>query len=401
MKRRVFQNLEKYFNENFTLLPLWLRFIPALVFYFHYYLDITKINYLTTRIKNRSKINKIEPSTTIVYFEDGITHQSLIPFYKQFDSSQIVLLNEPGRLSYRSEFLEFVLAHNFSKAKIIHILTLENFSYSRKITLEKFKKLPQKKIATVHLYMADDEIVFLSKYFDKLIVFNKYQLAHLNNLGVFNAECISHPLTTSDVVVDDRIEIKNKFNISDDKLVLTIAGYIRQDKGIDFLIDSLDLLEKKYKDRIFLNVAGQCIFLNSNLLRKKLDKLDIEKRINLVDSPLSKKELVENIVVSDYFLLPYNRKFMQISAQLLESAWWRVPVIASDYSPLGDEVKEYSLGYVFESGNSKSLVELLKNIIDKNLLAPEINPNYFELLNQDKIRNKYINLYKSILNEKI
>jgi glycosyltransferase involved in cell wall biosynthesis len=160
-------------------------------------------------------------------------------------------------------------------------------------------------------------------------------------------------------------------------------------------------LKKKYKDRIFLNVAGQCIFLNSNLLRKKLDKLDIEKRINLVDSPLSKKELVENIVVSDYFLLPYNRKFMQISAQLLESAWWRVPVIASDYSPLGDEVKEYSLGYVFESGNSKSLVELLKNIIDKNLLAPEINPNYFELLNQDKIRNKYINLYKSILNEKI
>lgn len=396
MKRKVFNNVKLFFAENYTFMPKMLRIVPAVIFYFVFYLDIARLNYWYTKIKNRKTINIIKPNSKIVCFEEEKMHFHLIPLYQSIKNLQIVYFKSSFNNHYRSEFINFVLSHTFNNCNIIHLTTLDNFVYSSKKSLEKFKALPQKKIATLHLFIPDEEIIYLSYYFDKLIVFTEYQKMYLNQLGVENVEVIAHPVAMGDIVSDSKPELRKKYGIPEDKFVLSFTGFIRKDKGLDLLIESLEMLTPADKQKIFINLDVYRQDEHSKKSIESLRKLNVQSRINIRTNILSDQAMIENFVVADYFLIPYSRKYKQISGQLIEAAWRDIPVISSDYYPVGEEVKKYNLGYVFENDNPRSLYKLLTKIVNKELNFPVADQSYKNSLNPKVIQTQLENFYKNI-----
>jgi glycosyltransferase involved in cell wall biosynthesis len=396
LKRKVFKNLKIFFNSNYTFLPKVFRILPAILFYFHYYLDILKINSIKSKLNLKSIVSEIKDDTEIVFFEDSQTHQHLIPFYQSFNKGEVHLFNASGETGYRSNFLDFVLSHNFRNSKIIHILTLEHLTYSKLSLLKKFKKLPQKKIATAHLFMPIDEVIFLSQFFDKLIVLSEFQHDYLMELGIKNVESILHPVTMGSIDVPDKKTLRKKYSIPDDTIVFSMLGSIRKDKGIHILSESLKLLSKMTSKNIFINIVGFCVDSISKESVSDIQKLNLPSRIQISKNKISDEELIENLVLSDYYLLPYSRNFRNVSGQLIEAAWRDIPVIASDFEPLSGQVRNWNLGYLFENDNPGSLAELFENIAVGKLKSPVADNNFKNMINPDNIKNQFQNLYNNV-----
>lgn len=391
MKRYVLKELSEFFGKEYKSLPYFLRVIPAIIFYFLYYKDIFGINFLISKINYRNKTQKI--NSKIVFFEDESNHVFLARKVAVEGSQLIIKPNKIYR-RYRSDFICFILEHDFNDCDIIHIGTIENLHLSKEKYLKQFKKLPQYKVVTAHLFISDNEVKYLSQYFDMVLTLTEWQAEHLRSLGISNVDYIHHPVLTSNIKTPDKTFSRKKYNIPEDKIVLSFAGNIRKQKGIFLVINAIKKLEPEYQSKFFLNISGNTSFLDKEKLIKSISELNISKRIDVRSDYMPFEELVENMVLSDYFLLPYHYSFKNISAQLIELAHHGVKCIGTDSSIISAMIDTYGLGLTFKSNDLDSFNDLLRNIADDKVSTKIPKRDFDKDYDFDDIINKYKMIYK-------
>ncbi len=162
---------------------------------------------------------------------------------------------------------------------------------------------------------------------------------------------------------------KNK--LDKNKIYILVYGSIRYEKGLQYLLKALSLLDKK--NRINLIIAGKQDILTENNINyyKNLSKL--KDKLKIYNFFISKK--LENYFFKkcDYVWTGYTKNYHGSSAVFFLSSQFFKPVITSNHGLINYYNKKFKIGYSVEIDNIKKIKKLLESIHNR--------PNRFKIKN--------------------
>ncbi len=161
------------------------------------------------------------------------------------------------------------------------------------------------------------------------------------------------------VTEQKKIELRNKYEVSDENVVLLCPARLSPVKGIDRLVPILAAVETKRNFTLMIAGDGE--------LKYKID--DLAKKGN-VDVRLlgfrSQKDMIELYSLADIFILPSLSDPNPLTC--IEALWARLPLFISQHCGNYPEVVvPGENGYVFDYKNQKKMIEQLEKIIDADV----------------------------------
>ncbi len=155
-------------------------------------------------------------------------------------------------------------------------------------------------------------------------------------------------------------EIKSNYSKPNDPLKLVYLSRIMPEKGIEFLIEALEKINKE-KIKYTLDIYGpidrtydERRFLN--LVKKNSKYISYKGFLDM-----SKKESYEILNMYDLFVFPTFFDGEGYPGALIDTMIAEVPVIASDWK-YNSEIVNDRIGYLFETKNENDFIEKLEYI---------------------------------------
>ena len=145
------------------------------------------------------------------------------------------------------------------------------------------------------------------------------------------------------------------------RLELLFFGIVRAYKGIDMLLDALEILKN---EDLFLTIAGEWWIKDKNLLLKS-EKL--KSRCEVINKYVSEDDLAEYFARCDAVVLPY--KSSHGSGVIEIALHYRKPVIATKVGDFVDKVKDNETGFLIDVDNCTALIEAVKKLFDEKTLS--------------------------------
>ncbi len=225
-----------------------------------------------------------------------------------------------------------------------------------------------------------------------IIVHSRYILKQMNAIGIKNVSYIDYPSFYDYSKLPAKSEIRSIYGISQDKIVLSALGGIRKDKGLDILLESFQYLRKEVKDKIILNIAGVSYksFLQEQDIQERCHRYAIPNR--LIVRPLTEKEFMENVLVTDYMVMPYRGNMTGNSGPMTEAIVNHIPSIVPRQSNLGAICQQFNVGLVFEQENPKSLASIIEKAV---LTSNKYDFSYADRLKEESFLQSHETLYES------
>ena len=236
----------------------------------------------------------------------------------------------------------------FTDTKSVHIFTGQIWSIKKRNNF---------------IFKLVDNIIF--NYCDYLLADSKNQINFLINNGftkkkislLHNGSIRGVPKKT---IFNPKIKEKffKKFNIPKSSKIILYSGRINFDKGINTLIQSFELLQKKNINNLYLLIVGDDEIDIAHYL-KSFNQSVVNKVIRL---PYTDK-IFNYYSVSDIFCLPSLREGFGMS--VIEASLHSLPVVVSNIYGLSDSYINGHTGFNFkvsdEADLTKKLLRLLKS----------------------------------------
>jgi glycosyltransferase involved in cell wall biosynthesis len=192
---------------------------------------------------------------------------------------------------------------------------------------------------------------------------------------------------------------RSKYNIKPDEILLIFIGRIHKIKGLDLLVEGFEELLKNREKNIKLAIIGPDYGFQQQL-KNMIQEKKLEKQI-LLTGPLYKKEKQEALIDSDIFIMP--SQYESFTTSGLEAMACEKPLILTKNNHIHDWV-DGNVGLACDY-DKFSLKNSLEKLIDNESLRKQFGKEGKKLVeekyNWDVIDKQILNIYKSILQEKI
>ncbi|MFN3966284.1 MAG: glycosyltransferase family 4 protein [Endomicrobiia bacterium] len=190
-----------------------------------------------------------------------------------------------------------------------------------------------------------------------------------------------------------RSEIRNKYNISEEEIVLLFVGYDFHRKGLEFVIKAISRLKNQ---DIKLLVVGR---------DKVWPYINLAKKINVIDKIIfvgAQNEINKFYSASDIFVFP--TIYEPFGLVVIEAMASGLPVIVSKIAGSAEIITDSKDGMLIgDPKNVEEISEKLYFLIKNKELREEIGKNAritAENFSWDKITDRIINVYKEVLKNK-
>ena len=167
------------------------------------------------------------------------------------------------------------------------------------------------------------------------------------------------------------IDIRKKYNI-ENKIVLLYFGYIREYKGLKFLLEALKKLIKTDKN-FHLLIVGE-FWDPIREYEERITKLDITKNVTIINEYVPDNEVGNYFDSCDFVVLPYISATQSGIAQI--AIVFGKPVVITNVGGLKD-LGENDLCYLISPSSSKEIVDAVLELSsnNKNVLKLPISGN--------------------------
>lgn len=155
-----------------------------------------------------------------------------------------------------------------------------------------------------------------------------------------------------------RGKFRRKYGIKE-KHIIMFLGRINRIKGIDFLVESFNELCKK-RDDVLLVIVGRDEGFKAEL-EKLINSLGIGKKV-LFTGFFYHKEKLEALVDAD--IVVQTSRYEQGAWAPIEAVLCGTPIIVSDNSGAGEDVKKIDSGYLVRFGDKTDLSSKMQWILD-------------------------------------
>ena len=171
------------------------------------------------------------------------------------------------------------------------------------------------------------------------------------------------------------INIKEKYDISENMKIFIYQGAIQVGRGIDEMISLL----KDFKDCVAL-IVGEGKYKSD--LEKLSRELKVENRV-IYTGVIPYIELLNITKQADIgfsLIQPISKSYMQaLPNKLFEYGLAGVPTIASNFPEMKKYIEQYNLGIVVNPINSENQIEAVKSLLnwsDRNQLIQTVSNNF-------------------------
>mgnify|MGYP006066821295 CR=1 FL=1 len=294
-------------------------------------------------------------------------------------TSYIKWINEVEKLVYKT------------KPDIIHFLMGDRFYRFFGLGLKKFKKF--KTIITLHWVrpgkIQRKSLKSFAHKVDAIVVHSEYLLNELNDLGIKNGVHIEYPQFRKNETITTE-EGRKYWGIQGHAPLIVCIGNTRYDKGLDILLDALNGVSADF----YILIAGKAESFDEKFIKAKA--LNYLNRVTMTVRYLADREIELAVAAADIIALPYRKKFNGASGPLGEGVCMDKCIVGADHGNLGYTIREYHLGYTFESENVHSLTKTLNNALSHEFAIDEKYLKYKSMLDTNTFREKYLRLYKRL-----
>jgi D-inositol-3-phosphate glycosyltransferase len=155
-----------------------------------------------------------------------------------------------------------------------------------------------------------------------------------------------------------KTESRKKLKIAEQAFVLLFFGTIRENKGLDILLDAFELLGLR-DERFRLVIAGRCQNAKQeNELVSKISKLKTADRILLFSGFIPNEKVATFFMAADTVVLPYKDIYHSGILHLAYS--FGRPVIATRVGDFEEIIENGKDGYILEKNDSRCLAETIQ-----------------------------------------
>lgn len=176
-----------------------------------------------------------------------------------------------------------------------------------------------------------------------------------------------------------------------DKKLLLYFGFIRDYKGLDFLIESMTMLDDSYH----LIIAGE-VYGSFDKYANQIKSLNVGHRITQLVRYINDSEVQELFSASDVCVLPY--KSATQSGIVGISYNFNLPIIATDVGGLKEMIEPHNTGLMVQNVAPADIAEQVKMYFDNNMKSTfEQNIiNYKSIANWKSLAENIVKFSKSL-----
>jgi len=195
---------------------------------------------------------------------------------------------------------------------------------------------------------------------------------------------------TEKFIILDKIKIRDKLKINQNKKVIFFAGALRKLKNVDILTKSIAKL-KKFFPNIMLYIAGNG-FEEGNI-KKLISEFNLENNVIFLGN-LKPDKLIDYYNAADVFCLPSKNE--GLPNVIIEALLCGVPVVASKVGEIPFIINEQNKnGFIVEPNSVESLVDKLSQALKKNWDRESLRKSV-DFLNKKNVLEEYKNTYQRI-----
>ncbi len=319
--------------------------------------------------------------TRHLFVEGRFGHAFLFDVYGSLPHSQLLSLPADTWCNCETElqFLESSLSLNL---KTLTFLSLEPLAYgpSSPSLIGLLDRLEIPAFGILHRLPWTPEhaqsLREVAKRLNKVIVLAEGMGRRLREeFGIENIAYLPLHPTHHLYIGRDRQAIRDGLGIKPDQIVFSILGEARKGKGIELLLASLKHVPQADRERIFFLFAGRAKDIDATEVERQLKVsgccglADLRKSEDpLHFAVLSEREFGRYIAASDVGLLLYQEDQRNCMSGVLPNyVWGRMPVIATDNSIVGEQVRTYGLGEVLKSETPEQVAKALCAMVQREL----------------------------------
>ena len=196
---------------------------------------------------------------------------------------------------------------------------------------------------------------------------------------------INHPVYNQFGATLPREEALKELNLDSSKKYALFFGFIRDYKGLDLLIESMNHLD----DDHHLIVAGE-VYGSFDKYEKQIERLKLTDRIHLFNHYISDDKVSAFFSASDVCVLPY--KSATQSGITAMSHHFELPIIATDVGGLKETTRHGETGLIVEQPDSRRIAEAIRSYYSMNCKS-EFSQN----IAKEKAENSWANFTKKLL----
>ncbi len=311
------------------------------------------------------------------------------------------------------------------KKKNIRVWTLDlKNKYSLSI-VGKIKKIIEREnydIVHVHLFPSNAIIALSSFFFPKYIGYILTEHSTINrrrSIKIFKIIdglvyhryakiiCISKEVKNSLIkwlpTIKEKIEIipdgipmnsESKDNSLTKKYDVLFVGRLIRQKGINFLLEAVSILQKKYKKMIQVTIVGD------GPSKKELIKICEELKIKDSVKFLGSQRDVDQIMRSSRVLVLPSRS-EGFGLVLLEAMKNKLPIIATNVGGIPEIVTNGQEGILVPKEDPKALADSINRVLENSELRSQFIQNAYKKVQENYSIEKYarnmFNLYSKIM----
>lgn len=148
-----------------------------------------------------------------------------------------------------------------------------------------------------------------------------------------------------------KAKARDFLHISSETPVLLFFGFVREYKGLNYLIDAMPLIKNQIPD-VSLWIVGDFDDQRDNYIGK-INNLGLQNNIHLVEGYIPDQEVEPYFAAADLVVLPYISATQSGIAQIAYG--FEKPVVVTDVGGLPDVVEDGKTGYIVPSRNSEAI----------------------------------------------
>ncbi|MGL4347741.1 MAG: glycosyltransferase [Chitinophagaceae bacterium] len=292
----------------------------------------------------------------------------------------------------------------FVRKKNIHIIHVHKFNHAFlcifvkllwqtniKIILTRHLVTPAKtKRLYIWLYRHIDRIVFVSE------LAKKEFFSTNPNVDIHKIDVIYNSSFTDKNQPFNKLNLREKYQLSQETVLLGFSGRLSQEKGIEVLIESILLLPANLPIHLF--IAGEGKIAYKKKIKDKIEQFDLSSKITLIGFCNNIVRFIEDI---DIAILPsiWKESFGIAMIEFMKAA---KPVITTNNGAQKEYIIHKEHGILIEPNNPKQLAMYIEQLCNNKQLCEIIGKKayrkFWEDLSYDKFIERINLLYENVLN---
>jgi len=160
-------------------------------------------------------------------------------------------------------------------------------------------------------------------------------------------------------------EARRFLGLPEDKVIFLNFGSLHLGKDIETVLAAISDIP----DVLLIHAGAVTVRMPLTTPQELLDLVQhygVQNRVIIKDYYIPEEEKQYYFGAADATILSYKRDTLQTTSMLWEAAKFRSPTIASDVGELGELVKRYKVGLVFEAENATSLKRALSHFLSSS-----------------------------------